>query len=329
MSLGEINKGVVALLLALVLGAGGYLWYSQMYKPAVAERVTAQAAATTAQSGLAAAKAELEAAQKRIDDAKRGDGKVDDSVPRLAKARTAVPDEALVDDATIVLMDFADRSGMRTNFNYDDDDQTANGGAAGASAGLQGATPVDVEFQAAGTYAEMMNFMTLVESTVEVKNDTLYSRGRLFNVVKLEIGAKESTSTTNTGGFNATPEDQLSSDLVPRRGETLFTITVRMYTSSTQNAQGVGAATPDAAAAPTTSATPAAGAAGGAGTAGTPAANSTSDPAATGGAADGASGATNSTGTGTPAAGSSNTTGGAATGGAAPTPAPAAATGGN
>src|SRR5690606_26611559 len=110
MNLGDVNKGAVILIVLLLFGAGGYLWYTQMYKPAVLERDSAKSAEQTAATSLEQAKAELAAAKKRIEDAKTEGAKLDDSVARIAKARTAIPDKRLIDDAAIVLMDLADRS---------------------------------------------------------------------------------------------------------------------------------------------------------------------------------------------------------------------------
>lgn len=240
MSLGEINKGAVALILVLLFGAGGYLWFTQMYKPAVAARAAAQAEVSTAQASLDEVKLQLAAAQKRIEEAKVEGAKTDDSVARIAKARTAVPDKKLIDDAAIVLMDMADRSGVSTSFKSAVE-TTINPADTGA---LQGATPIDVEFKAAGSYAEMMQFMSLVEGTVDRKDDKLHTRGRLFNVVTLSIGEDEEESAST--GFNAEGADEANdAGLIVGPNDIVFTVVVRMYTSTTANAEGVGAATPD------------------------------------------------------------------------------------
>lgn len=239
----EVNKGAIALLMVLIVGAGGYLWYTMPYAGAKEQLVAAQAAKQTADTGLQAAQSELAAAQKRVEDAKADAGKLDDSVSRLQLATKAVPGKELVDDAAIVLMELADQSGITTSFSSGGDDAAAT--ATAPSGNLQGATPVDLTFEAAGTYSEMMLFMSLVEGTVEAKDGKLHARDRLFNIVRLQIGSEDeqgSSSFSDDGGDGG--------GLVVKPGELVFTVTVRMYTSSTENAQGVGASTPDAAAAP-------------------------------------------------------------------------------
>lgn len=290
MTLGEINKGAVALLVALVLGAGGYLWYSFMYKPAVAEQTTAKTAADTAAQDLAAAQAELRAAQERIEQSKKDAGKLDDSVSKVALSRMAIPADPLIDDAAVVLTKLADRSGVNTSFSAGTGE---NSGGAATGGGLSGATPIDIEFEAAGSYSEMMNFIDQVENTVAAKRGKLHTRGRLFNVVSLEIGAPDDDESSggDFGDSFGESEGGQESALVVRKGDVRFTVVVRMYTSSSENAEGVGAATPD----PAAQGTDPAGAAG---------ADATGGASATGGAPAGAAtdtsgaatgGATNST----------------------------------
>lgn len=250
MSMGEINKGAIALILALLVGAAGYLWYSQLYTPAVTKKTAAATTEKTAQDGLAAAKTKLASAQKAIEDSKKANSAPDDSVARVQLARKAVPPAKLIDDAAIVLMDLARRADVRTSFSSGGDEAE---GIIAETGSLSGATPVDLRFEAAGTYDEMMLFMRLVEDTVVEKDGKLYARDRLFNVVKLEIGGDEEESQSSTSGFasDGLQKEVDANELVARPGEILFTVTVRMYTSSTDNAQGVGAATSDPAAQPT------------------------------------------------------------------------------
>lgn len=257
--MGEINKGVVALLLVLVFGAAGYLWYTMMYTPAVEDRTAAQGELASAEQTRAVANSELEAAQKAIEEAKSDAGKPDDSVARVQIARKAVPNARLIDDASIVLTDIARRSGVRTSFKATGGDDAASG----ASGGPQGATPIDLTFDAVGTYDRMMLFMRLVESTVSVEDGKLYARDRLFNVVKMELKSGDSTDSGSTGRFGMTSgstDSMSSSNLVAKAGELGFTVTVRMYSSTKENAQNIGNATPD------------------------PAASGSADPAAAGGA---------------------------------------------
>lgn len=239
----EVNKGAIALIMVLIVGAGGYLWYTMPYAGAKEQLVAAQTAKQTADTGLQAAQSELAAAQKRVEDAKSEASKLDDSVSRLQLASKAVPGKELVDDAAIVLMDLADQSGITTSFSSGED-----GAAVAAPSGdLQGATPVDLSFEAAGTYSEMMLFMSLVEGTVEAKDGKIHARDRLFNVVRLQIGSDDKDSGSSS--FSEDGDD--ASKLVVKPGELVFTVTIRMYTSSTENAQNLGATSADAAAAPT------------------------------------------------------------------------------
>ncbi len=295
MNIGEVNKGAIALILVLLLGAGGYLWYSQMYKPAVAAKLVAETGEKTAQDGLSAAKTKLAAAQKAIEDAKAENGKPDDSVARVQLARKAVPPAKLIDDAAIVLMDLARRADVRTSFKSGGE---ASDVAADPAAGgnLNGAVPVDLTFKAAGSYSEMMQFMRLVEDTVVAEDGKLYARDRLFNVVKLEIGSDEEESGAS-GGFSAegVAEEEDANILVARPGEILFTVTVRMYTSSTENAAGIGASATDPAAQPSDT-----GATGATDASGAPADGSTGTPAAGTPAADGSTATPDAAATGAP-----------------------------
>jgi hypothetical protein len=246
-SLGDVNKGTVLLLLVLVCGAAGYLWYSQLYKPAVAERVAATAAASTADQGLVAARAQLEEAQRRLEAQKQEAGAVDDSVSRLNIARAAIPPQELIDDAAIVLGDMAERSGIDTRISVGGDGGDTGGGA--GDPGLQGATPIDLEIEAAGTWLEMIAFMRSIESSAEVTGSKLYSRGRLFNVTKLEIGEQDDAQPSD-GGVEVASTENLD-ELVVGPNDLSFTLTVRMYTSSDANSVGVGTAAADPAASPT------------------------------------------------------------------------------
>ncbi|MEO6866899.1 MAG: hypothetical protein ABI200_02650, partial [Gaiellales bacterium] len=109
---------------------------------------------------------------------------------------------------------------------------------------LQGAVPIDLTFKAAGSYSEMMQFMSLVEGTVERKGSKLHTRGRLFNVVKLTIGDTEGeTGGAASGGFG----DQIESgsSLPVNKGDIVFTVVVRMYTSTTENSQDIGSSMMD------------------------------------------------------------------------------------
>jgi hypothetical protein len=254
-----------------------------MYKPAVAAQVTAKAGEKTAQDTLAAAKTKLAAAQKAIEDAKSANSAPDDSVARVQLARKAVPPKKLIDDAAIVLMDLARRADVRTSFKSGGEGADAQVADPGASGNLNGATPVDLTFKAAGSYSEMMQFMRLVEDTVSEEDGKLYARDRLFNVVRLEIGGdSEDSAAGASAGFSTEGVDseEDANELVARPGEILFTVTVRMYTSSTDNAQGVGASV-DPAAAPTDP-TASGDAAATGGTGGTGDGSTTGEPAADG-----------------------------------------------
>jgi hypothetical protein len=127
----------------------------------------------------------------------------------------------------------------------------------------------------------MMAFMQLAEASVEEKDDKLFTRGRLFNIVKLKIGEDKEEDSGSGGGFGDDSGGSGADDngFILGPNDLIFKVTVRMYSSSTGNAAGVGEATPD------------------------PAASAT-DPAS-GGSADGAAGGTTST---DPAAAGGSTT---------------------
>jgi hypothetical protein len=234
----------------LLLGAAGYLWFTQMYKPAVTDRDSATASATSAEGELQKAKADLAAAQQQADQAKDEAAKPDDSVQRVMVAHKAIPQKELVDDAAIVLVDLANQAGISTDFSSSSDsDAISAEPAAGGS--LQGATPIDLTFEAAGTYQEMLLFMTKVEGTVSAKHGKLYAKDRLFNVVSLQIGSKGDDDSGSTPQLSSDGSGTDGSGPTLGPNDMLFTVTVRMYTSSTDNAESVGASTPDPAAAPT------------------------------------------------------------------------------
>jgi hypothetical protein len=246
--MGEINKGAVAGLILLLFAAGGYMWWQMLYKPAVADLAVARTTESQAQTALEQANQQLLKAQQQIEESKNAAKETDDSVSRVQLARKAVPNERLIDDAAIVLMDLASRSGIRTSFKAGGNGDAASFAADGGA--LNGAIPIDLEFKAVGRYDEMMLFMGLVEGTVERRGDTLYMRDRLFNVVKLKIGSDDASPGSGgafsplSGGAGGGPRDA-DDEMKAGPGEISFTVTVRMYSSSTENAQGVGASTPD------------------------------------------------------------------------------------
>lgn len=307
MSLGDVNKGAIGLILVLLLGAGGYLWYSMLYTPAVTEKANAEAAEATAQQGLAAAKSELTQAQQRIEDSKKESSKPDPSLSKLSIARAAVPPEEVIDDAALVLGEIAERTGVDTRVEAGkvEGGSSSSGSPGGEGTGPQGATAIDVVFTAAGTWSEMLNFMRQVESSAEMEGDVLYSRGRLFNVTRLEIGGDEDSSSDSS--------DDDPNALLVGPNDMLFTLTVRMYTSSTENSQSVGSSA-DPAAAPTgtdPNAAPADGAA-------APADGSTTTPPAGDSAATSGTATAGATGTAPPAGATAGATAPAAGGTTAP-----------
>lgn len=240
MSLGEVNKGVIVLILVLVLGAGGYLWYSQMYTPAVEARVAAKAQADTAQQGLDAAKAELTKAQETLEQQNDKAKEANDAVARLQLARQTVPAKALVDDSNLVIGSVADRTGVELA--YKELGDVTNTAGAEAVATVEGARPIDLKYIGAGEVPEMLAFMRQVEDSVRVKKDKLYPTGRLFNVVSLELIIEEVDEDVSSGAFGDT-ESTEDLDLPPMGpNDYLFTVVIRTYVSSTENNQGVGAA---------------------------------------------------------------------------------------
>ncbi len=277
----EVNKGAVGLIVVLLLGAAGYLWFQQLYKPAVEKRTSALAAATTADSELQKAKSDLAAAQQQAEEAKKEASKPDKSVAEVQVGTKAIPQKPLIDDAAIVLMDLADQAGISTNFSSGDDSNASADLAEDATS--QGATPIDLTFKAAGTYQEMMLFMSLAEGTVTAKGGKLYAKDRLFNVQSLQIGGSGDDNGTDAGLIGGDGDGEEATGLVIKPGDMVFTVTIRMYTSSTANAEGVGASTPDGvAASPTDGSTGDAGAADTANSSGDDGAATGSDGAAAG-----------------------------------------------
>jgi hypothetical protein len=279
MTLGDNNRAAIVLILVLVLGASGYLWFTKMYQPAVAANVAAKAATDTATQQLTAAQADLKKATDTAAAQKSAAGKPDDSVARLALVQQAVSNKTNLGDATIVLKHIADRSGISTTLNVGSTDQ-----AAATVAPTSGATPMDVTFKAAGSYAQMMTFMQRVQDTVTVDKGKLHVRGRLFNVMSLEIGGPDAAAGNGSSGNPALDGIPGASDvLVIRPGDISFTIVVRFYSSTSANSQSVGAAgaaatsptTGTATATPNTAASPAGASTTGTASTDTPTTNST------------------------------------------------------
>lgn len=310
----QLNRTVVALVLVLVLGGGGFVWWQFMYKPAVAARDSAQATASAAEATLADARGRLATAQQQVDEAKKANGgKVDESIARLQLAQEAITPKAAIDDAAVVLSRYADRSGISTVL-----EMKVPEGTESASSGAT-ATPVTIKMKAAGSYLEMQHFISLVEESVEVKRGAMHVRGRLFNVVSIEMRPPEQGTTSTDGSGSSSGGDSGStsaSSLKIGKGDIVYDLQIRMYVSAFGNDSGsttAPGATADPATAGTASATatapgatqPTTGATGapsGADPAtGAPTTGATGTPGAT--AATGTPGATTGTGTATPTAG--------------------------
>lgn len=233
MTLEGNNKAVIGLLLVLVVGAASFMWWSKMYKPAVAERLVAVQATAAKQQELETARAALATAQQQEQAQKTDTGKVDDAVPRVTIARNAIPSTADLGDAMIVLSRIADRSGITTNIDAGSDNSTETPGNAGV-------TPIDVTFKAAGTYTEMTAFIQRVQGTVTIDKSKLHVKGRLFNVVSLEIAdaglAKSSTGNVINDFGSDVPSSsdvpELSDELVTAKGDKLFTVVIRFYSAA-------------------------------------------------------------------------------------------------
>ena len=102
--LAQVNRTVVALVLVLVVGGSGFVWWQFLYKPAVANRDSAQMTASAAQASLADARGRLATAQQQVDEAKKSNGgKLDESIARLQLAQQAITPKAYIDDAAVVL----------------------------------------------------------------------------------------------------------------------------------------------------------------------------------------------------------------------------------
>lgn len=304
--LAQINRTVVGLLLVLVLGAGGFLWWQFMYKPAVVTRDAAQASASSAQATLDDARGRLAAAQQQVDEAKKQSGGVlDDSIARLQLAQEAITPKPFIDDAALVLTRFADRSGISTAIELDSPEAGSTTAAAGSNA-----TPVTIKLAAAGSYAELQHFIALVEGSVEVKRGEMHVRGRLFNVVGVEMRPPDSqpgSTTDGTTSGDASGDASAASALKVGKNDIVYDIQIRMYTSTfggdaaaaAGTTPGATATTPGATNPDGTPATPAAG---------TPGATTTTDPNA---AAGGATGSTATPGAPGATPGATTTTPGA------------------
>ncbi|MBC7462579.1 MAG: hypothetical protein H7287_14585, partial [Thermoleophilia bacterium] len=301
------------LLAALVLGAGGYLWWMKMYKPAVAARATAITASQSSQQALQQAQSEQKSAQAQVDALKSASSKADESVARVTLLRSAIPDKSNLGDAAIVLKHLADRSGIQTNLSVGSDAETQAAVASGT-----GPTPTDVTFKAAGTYAEMTNFLRQAQSTVTVDKNKLHVTGRLFNVVKLTIGTEDaatSSSAVDSGGSSSSTtgaiDAALSDEFVLGLHDKLFTIVVRFYTLPAGGATNTGALAPTIDPNAANGAAPTSGAAPGTSSDGTSTGTASSDTStANNTGSPGATGATDTTGASP--GGATNTTGGQA-----------------
>lgn len=253
--MGEINKGVIALIGVLALAAASFLWYSKMYKPAVLARTTAQTTLDSAEQDQQKAKAELAAASANLDAESKKAVAPKDAVVKTAIARTAIPPDGNIGDASVVIEELAQKSGAQIVLDLD----TSQAQQQQVTANSAGAKPLDIEIEGAGSYAEMVAFMDLVESTVYDKGGKAFVNGRLFNVVQFKVGPPEDSDlqkTSDSGGdgfstFGTEGDTQSSgsgSGLTFKPGDVKFTLTIRMYTSEAAKAGEVGATTPDTAA---------------------------------------------------------------------------------
>lgn len=296
--LAQVNRTVVALVLVLVVGAGGFIWWQFMYKPAVAARDSAQTTASAAQATLSDAQGRLATAQQQVDEAKKADGgKLDESIARLQLTQEAITPKAHIDDAAVVLSKFADQSGISTKLEMTVPDSPDS--AAGSAA-----TPVNIDMKAAGSYLELQHFISLVEGSVEVKRGALHVRGRLFNVVSIDMHPPDATGTTTSEGAGA---DENPNELKVGKGDIIYDIKIRMYLSAFGGDASSTATTPGATGTPGATDGTATGATGAPGTT-----TGTTSTTGTPGATDttGTAGATGTTGTtGTTPPGTASPTG--------------------
>lgn len=285
--LAQVNRTVVALVLVLVVGAGGFIWWQFMYKPAVAARDSAQMTASAAQATLSDAQGRLATAQQQVDEAKKADGgKLDESIARLQLTQEAITPKAHIDDAAVVLSKFADQSGISTQLAMTVPDDAAS--TAGSAA-----TPVNIELKAAGSYLELQHFISLVEGSVEVKRGALHVRGRLFNVVSIAMTPPDVSGAT-TGSDSSGSEDS-PNELKVSKGDIMYDIKIRMYLSAFGGDASATATTPGATGTPGATDGTATGATGTPGA--TDATGATPGATGTTGATAGTAGATNSTAT--------------------------------
>ena len=309
LEVGEVNPKVFAVLGVLAVMAGGYMWYSKMYTPAVASLAAAQSAMQTSAQTLDGNKKKLDAMKVAATDKPKTDDPK--AMAEIAVAKLAFPRGKQTLTALQQIETIAAKSDVvitKESPPVPAADGSTDPAAASAS---QTAVPQTITLQGHSTYASLGVMLRHIQETATVYHGKLYIPDRMLETTSLTIGTSTSDSSSSGGGDGAgnfTGSAGTTAPVIPK-DHIPFTITIVYYADLSGTTD--------------TSATPATGATGTPAT-GSPATGAPADgtAASSSSTAAGTGGATNGT---TPAAGgaASTTSGGAApSGGGASTSSP-------
>jgi hypothetical protein len=312
LEVGTINPKVFLLLGVIAVGAGGYMWYTKMYQPAVADKTTAQAARDSAQQTLTADQTKLKTmqdtnhrnAQPHSDDRLEG--------AKIQALFVAVPRDANEIEPMMQIEQLAKKSGVSLqpitigSPSGGSSVPTPEGASTSGPTGLQAQT---LDVTGFASYDELALFTRSIQNTVFTFNGQLYVHTRLLGIpnIKMDDGANASNSggDAGDGAGNFSAGGYTGTGPTVPKGKIHFDMTVDFFSApAAPSAPSSG----DASAAGSTSTTP--GAAGGATTpaGGTPGTTGTTTP--TGGAGAPAGGTAPTSGTpGAPAGGTAPASG--------------------
>jgi hypothetical protein len=233
-TVGDVNKNTLAVLGLLLMAGLGFLWYSQMYKPAVAAKVAAVAESDKAAENLRALQAQLDAA-------KEGDGNGQTAAEKQALSKILIEqgtipnkeekEEGLIAIGRLARLSDVDISAVDIASNTEAGSITAVDPATGLPAEPGGASvATELTLHGSGAYPNILLFVHRLQDQVRVKGGKVYANGRLMDVSKLNIG-----------------EEDTSGEGLPS-GHIAFSITVRIYSATANkadpNAQTPGTGTP-------------------------------------------------------------------------------------
>lgn len=180
MKIGEINRSMALVLGVLVLAAGGWSWYSMLYKPATESAAAARATRESAQ-------AQLDDAQRRLEEATKDDGGVDkQDVAKVQLLQKAIPKRHQKQEAIIIIDKVAKQTGVEVQ-DVTFTDVTSMSSAATLE-------PLDLTIKGHGTYASLQLFTSAVVKLVDVNRGKTYVTGPLMSVVKVQIERGQGTS---------------------------------------------------------------------------------------------------------------------------------------